>query len=67
MPWISVNDHFPLPDIPVLVYVPRYGGIFSAVHGRCRGKGSGVFYTEPCGLLDLPGATHWRPMPEPPK
>lgn len=60
--WISVEERMPESFVSVLVYMPE-SGPFPPV--REAFKVGNVFYVPV--LADRRHATHWLPMPEPPK
>ena len=62
--WVSVNDRFPEPFVPVLVHMPGEKPFPTVREGFISNNGiwqSAMFRREPGEV------THWQPMPQPPK
>lgn len=61
MDWILVSERLPEPETQALVAF-KGGGVYSVDVGR---KGEGFFIDDCWHLWTM--ATHWMPMPEPPR
>lgn len=58
--WISIDERFPKPNVPVLVTYD-YGWVFVVDRDVLNKNGEWCYLDRNCKV------THWMPMPEPPK
>ena len=62
--WISVKDRMPAPGEYVLTYSYEHEAGYVVAY---YGSSSGMFFYETDGATSSISATHWMPLPAPPK
>ena len=66
MEWISVKDKLPEHNTPVIILVQMLGVITCRLAHRPSNAGDASVWRTEIGMF-LDEATHWIPMPQPPK
>jgi hypothetical protein len=65
--WISVQDRTPDEKEEVLTYMPRYASAISVNFILVNGEGTKHWFNTSWLIHKLNDATHWKPLPQPPK
>jgi hypothetical protein len=63
--WVSVEDRLPDTGVPVLVYLPKYGT--PNIVPMWIEEMTGNWFNTAWQFKRIDEATHWMPLPNPPK